>query len=26
MLMAGQASVIPVEFTVQIPPPEAGLT
>ncbi len=26
MLMAGQASIIPVEFTVQIPPPEAGLT
>lgn len=26
MLMAGQASVIPVDFTVQIPPPEAGLT
>lgn len=26
MLMAGQASVIAVDFTVQIPPPEAGTT
>jgi hypothetical protein len=26
MLMGGQASVIPVDFTVQIPPPEADIT